>query len=355
MSHLSYHPKDFETFIGLDVDKKSFSLTVHKRSEMNKSKKIPSNPEGLYNYIQKHFDPEKVICAHEAGPTGYHLYDYLKQKGILCLITAPASIPKARNQRVKNNRIDSVDIADNLMSGKLKPIRVPQGPYRELRELTKIREVYARDRKVAKQRIKAVLLSAHLYPILKEPEAHWSSRYIKELQQIECSFAVRHRLDMLIEDFEYARKKLLSIHRTLRSFCRENDQINQYIHHLQSIPGVGFTVAVMLLGNIGDPQYLQNPREIASFVGLTPREQSTGDDVNRGSITHLGDKTMRSLLIEAAWVSIRHDTQLKQFFERVRSRNHPRIASNIAITAVARKLTQYCYRVLIDKRDFIQH
>jgi transposase len=355
MTQPSYHPKDYETFIGLDVDKSSFSYTVNDKDQMLKSKKIPSNPEQLYNYIQKHFNSKKVICAYEAGPTGFHLHDYLSKKDILCLITAPASIPTARNAKVKNNRIDSIKITDHLMTGKLKPIRVPQGAYRELRDLVKIRENYARDRKAAKQRIKALLLYSNLYPALKDPDASWSSNFIKELKQIDCSFAVRHRMDMLIEDLEYARRKLLSIHRTLKSFCRENDQINQYIHCLQSIPGIGFTIAVMLLGKIGNPECLQNPRELAGFVGLTPKENSTGDSINRGPITRMGDKTLRFLLVEAAWVAIRKDTQLAQFYHRIRNKNHPKAASKIAITAVARKLTQIIYRVLKEQREYIQY
>jgi transposase len=355
MTHLSYHLKDYETFVGLDVDKSSYSFTVKDKLQSKKSKKMPSNPEHLYNYINNHFDHKKVICAYEAGPTGFHLHDYLSKQNITCLITAPASIPTARNQKVKNNRIDSIKIADHLMSGNLKPIRVPQGDYRELRDLVKICNNYTRDRKTARQRIKALLLYHNLYPLLKDPDASWSANYITELKNIDCSFAVRQRLDMLIEDLEYSRKKLLSVHRTLKSFCRENDQINRYINYLQSIPGIGFTIASTLLGKIGDPKGLQNPRELAAFIGLTPKENSTGDDINRGPITHLGDKTLRYLMVEAAWVAIRKDTKLKQFFDRIKNKNNPKAASRIAITAVARKLTQIIYRVLKDERNYIQY
>lgn len=241
------------------------------------------------------------------------------------------------------------------MNGKLKPIRVPQGAYRELRDLIKIRENYARDRKTAKQRIKALLLYHNLYLALKDPDAGWSSNFIKALKQIDCSFAICHRLGMLIEDLEYARRKLLSVHRTLKSFCRENDQINQYIYYLQSIPGIGFIISVMLLGKIGNPEFLRNPRELAGFIGITPRENSTGDSIKRGSITRMGDQTLRFLLVEAAWVAIRKDTQLAQFYHRIRNKNHPKAASKIAITAVARKLTQIIYRVLKEQREYIKY
>jgi transposase len=355
MARSSYQPRNYEAFVGLDVDKSSFSLTIANQFQRQRSKKMPSNPEHLYNYIKKNFNSNKVVCAYEAGPTGYHLYDYLNKKDIKCLITSPASIPKASNERVKNNRLDSVKITDYLMSGNFKPIRVPQGDYRELRDLVKIRENYAHDRKVARQRIKALLLFANLYPNLKDPDSQWSRNHIKALTQLECPYSTRQRLDMLLEDLEYARKKLLTIHRTLRAFCKEHVEINQYMHYLQSIPGIGFIVAVNLLGKIGNPKELKNPRELAGFIGLSPREKSSGDTVNRGSITHLGDKTLRFLLVEASWVAIRKDTQLHQFYDRIRSKNHPRYASRIAITAVARKLTQIIYRVLKDEREYIQH
>lgn len=355
MTRPTYLPKNYETFIGLDVDKSSFSFTIRSDSKILKSKKMPSNPEHLYNYIQKHFNQEKVICAYEAGPTGFHLHDYLTEQDILCLITSPASIPRPLNKKVKTNRIDSEQITKHLMSGDLKPIRVPQGPYRELRDLVKSRIQYAADRKTARQRIKAYLLYTNLYTNLKDPDSSWTRKYINELKQIECSPTQRLRLSMLIEDLEYARNKLLIVQRILRSFCRENDEINQYIGYLRSIPGIGPVTAITLLGKIGNPEHLTNPRELASFVGLTPKERSTGDSVNRGSITHMGDKTLRFLLVEAAWTAIRKDTQLSQFFHRIRKKNNPKIASKIAITAVARKLTQIVYRVLKDKREYIQH
>ena len=155
---------------------------------------------------------------------------------------------------MKNNRIDSDKIAQHLRAGELKSVRVPQGPYRELRHLVKTREDYAKNRKAAKQRIKALLLTANLYRLLKDTETNGSNRYITELQKIQCSDAVRNRLDMLLMDLEYARKQTLSIHRLLKTFCNNHKEINRYMKYLQSISGVGFITAVSLLGKIGNPK-----------------------------------------------------------------------------------------------------
>jgi transposase len=354
MTHTYFKPKDYDIFIGIDVDKSSFSFTVKDHSTMKKSKKVPANTKSFYNYIQKTYPGKKIICAYEAGPTGFHLHDYLTQKDIPCLVVSPLSIPKASNERVKNNRIDSDKIAQHLRSGELKSVRVPQGPYRELRHLVKTRENYSNNRKVAKQRIKALLLSSNLYPLLKDTEGNWSRNYIKELHELRCPDAVRHSLDMLLMDLEYARKQTLVIHRLLKTFCKNHEKINNYMKYLQSISGVGFITAVSVLGKIGNPKMLRNVRELAAFIGLVPSEYSTGDTISKGSITHLGNKTLRFLLIEASWIAIRHNAVLDKFYYRVKKRHHPRIAAKKAITAVARKLTQIIYCVLTQERMYVR-
>ena len=350
-----YIPKDYDIFIGIDVDKNSFSFTVKDHTTMTRSKKIPSQPEAFYNYIQNNYSEQKVICAYEAGPTGFYLHDYLTDKKLPCLVVPPISILKAANDRVKNNRIDSEKIAQQLRSGELKSIRVPQEVYRELRHLVRIRENYAQSRKAAKQRIKALLLSAYLYPALKDVEHNWSNHYIQELKQLVCSQAVRQRLDMLLMDLDYARRQTLFILRELKTFCETHPGIHQHMQYLRSIPGLGFITAVSLLGKIGDPQYLRNPRELAAFVGLVPCEYSTGDNIFKGRITHLGSQTLRHLLLEAAWVAIRHNTELEKFYHRIKQKHHPLLGSKKAIVAVARKLTQIIYRVLKEQRMYSEH
>ena len=78
MTSTTYSPRNYDIFIGIDVDKKSFAFTVRDHLNMKRSKKIPADSEQFCNYIQKNYNDQKVICAYEAGPTGFHLYDFLK-------------------------------------------------------------------------------------------------------------------------------------------------------------------------------------------------------------------------------------------------------------------------------------
>ena len=352
MAAVTYLSSNYDVFIGIDVDKKSFAFTVQDHNIMNRSKKIPSSPEQLYNYIRNNFDGQNVLCAYEAGPTGYHLYDYLTQKEQPCVMVSPASVPKASNERVKNNRLDSNRIARYLKSGELKPIRVPSEPYRELRELMGIRHNYSNQSKIAKQRIKALVLFEHLGDPVGDEDQRWSGAYIRHLKKLPCSSVIRSKLDMLLSDLDYAREQQLKVIKELKRFCVTHAEIDSYRRYLQSIPGIGFITSLAILARIGDPSNLTNVREIGAFTGLVPREKSTGDTVHHGSITHLGNSELRALLVEASWVAIRRDAELGQFYHRIKSRHHPQAAAKKAIVAVARKLTPRIYKVLKEQRTY---
>jgi len=350
-----YH--DYDVFIGLDVDKKSYSFTTieHGRSHYGK---VVSNAASFLRFVRKNYVDKKVVLAYEAGPTGYDFYDVATVNGYPCLVTPPATLYKRSNERVKNNRLDSAKIAEQLESGQLCGNRVPEGSYREIRHLVGMRENYVERRRQAKQRIKSLLLFEHLGQASddgEETDKGWSLTYFEKLKSLPCNPSVRLRLDSLIKDHEYARQELLGVYRALKDFCVKNTEISQYMNYLRSIPGIGFVTAATILGRVGNPALLKHERELGCFTGLTPRERSTGEIVNHGHISGFGDNILRSLLVEAAWIAIRHDRELRMFYDRIRSKHHPKIAARIAITAVARKLTMRIHCVLKNKRPYLIH
>lgn len=350
-----YNAAAYDVFVGIDVDKKSFSATFKDRLTMNHSIKMPAEPEHLNNYIKKHFTGRQVLCVYEAGPTGYGLYDYLNRNSQACVITSPITIKRAPNEKVKTNRLDSIKLAQELKSGSLKLVRVPEGPYREFRQLVKSREDYSLVLKTAKQRIKALLLFNHLATEAEDLDTGWSKRRIAGLKALQCDQGVRIRMDMLLADLEHGRGQMLRILRELRAFAKGYSELDNHLKHLQSVPGIGFVTGTSILARIGNPDNLNNPRELGGFIGLVPKESSTGDRIVRGSITHMGNSVLRALLVEAAWIAIRSDKELAQFYHRIRVRHHPRIGARKAIVAVARKLTHRIYCVLKERRDYLPH
>jgi transposase len=120
-----------------------------------------------------------------------------------------------------------------------------------------------------------------------------------------------------------------------------------------TVPGIGWIVASQLLARLGDWREIQHGRQVAGFLGVVPAEHSTGETITRGAITHTGDGRLRSKLIQAAWVAIRQDGDLREFYRAV-CRSHPRDrAARIALVAVARKLSVRVAAVLKQQRPYV--
>ena len=352
MRDKTFVPREYDVFAGLDVDKKSIAATFSGHQGFIRSLSMPYKVEDLLNHVRNHFADQKVAFVYEAGPTGYGLYDGLAAQGYTCLIAAPSMIPRAPGQRVKTNRLDSKALSESLRGGQLKSIHVPSPLYRELRHFTQLRDVLVSELVGMKQRIKSLLLFEGIEFPPAPPGSQWSSRVKNKLRKLPCSGTVRFKLDQLLDSLEFNEKQVLKTITEIRRFCRSDAELSQCIKYLMTICGIGWITASQLLARIGDWRELNNIRQLAGFLGLVPTEHSTGERIDRGSITRTGDERLRSKLIQASWSAIRQDGELREFFRSV-CRNHPReVASRVAIVAVARKLSVRISVVLMKQRPY---
>ena len=352
MGTQAFIPRDYDVFAGLDVDKKSISVTFTDHQGCLKSMRMPYSVEHLINHVRKHYGDKKVAFAYEEGPTGYGLYDGLVAQQYRCLIASPSMIPKAPGQRVKTNRLDSRGLSENLRGGQLKSIHVPTTLYRELRHLTQLRDALVSEAVAMKQRIKSLLLMEGLEFPPAPAGSQWSFRVKKKLRELPCSATVRFKLDRLVDSLEFSEKQVVKTTAEIRRFCRNDSELSRCIGYLQSLPGIGWIVASQLMARIGDWRQIENIRQLPAFLGLVPTESSTGERTERGSITHSGDPRLRSKLIQASWSAIRQDGELREFFRSV-CQKHPRpVASKVAIVAVAHKLSVRASVVLMKQRPY---
>jgi transposase len=348
----TFRPMDYEVFAGLDVDKRSISVTFTTHQGFLKSLRMPYSVAHLLNHVRKHFPAQKVAFAYEAGPTGYGLYDGLVAHEYRCLIASPAMIPKAPGQRVKTNRLDSRGLSENLRGGQLKSIHVPAAVYRELRHLTQLRDTFVSEMVAMKQRIKSLLLVEGIEFPPAPAGSQWSVLVKAHLRKLPCSTTVRFKLDQLLDSLAFNEQQVVKTTKEIRRFCQHEPELLQGIKYLMTLPGIGWIVASQLVARIGDWRELRNIRQLAGFLGLVPTEHSPGDRTERGAITHTGDPRLRSKLIQAAWSAIRQDGELREFFRSV-CQTHPRpLASRVAIVAVARKLSVRISVVLMNQRAY---
>ena len=344
-------PSNFDIFAGLDVDKKSMSITFTDHGTLQRSLRLPYSATQLLNYTRKHFPGQRVAFVYEAGPTGFGLYDELTAAQRYCLMVTPAMVPRAPRNRVKTNRLDSKKLSEGLRGGQLKGIHVPPQTFRELRHLVQLRDTQVGQLRATKCRIKSLLLFEGIpFP---DAKGQWSGRVLRELERIPCSGGVRFKLDRLIDALQFHFQTAAKVQKEIRRFCDNEAELKQAISLLTTLPGVGTITATHALARLGDWRQIKNVRQIAGFLGLVSSEHSTGEKENRGEITRIGDQRLRNKLIQCAWIAIRKDPELRAFYRRIYQCRPKKTAARIAIVAVARKLTTRMYAVLKEQRPFV--
>jgi len=347
-------PREYDIFAGLDVDHHSIAVTFTDHQRLMQSLRLPYSARQLLNYVGKHFPGQRLAFVYEAGPTGFGLYDELAAAGHVCLVVAPPMVPRAPGQRVKTNRLDSRKLSTSLRGGDLKSIHVPAPKYRELRHLVQLRDTDVKQLTATKCRIKALLLYEGIpFPADAGKEKQWSQQVVNELLELSCSESVRFKLDQLVGTLHFNFNSAAAAQKQIRYFCQKDPELRQAIAWLKSLPGIGEIIATHLVARLGDPLLITNVRQIAGFLGLVSSEHSTGDKQNRGEITRAGDSRLRNKLIQSAWVAIRKDPELREFYQRVYQRHPRQVAARKAIVAVARKLTTRIYAVLKEQRPFV--
>ena len=119
------------------------------------------------------------------------------------------------------------------------------------------------------------------------------------------------------------------------------DQMTQ-INNLTSICGIGVKSAMGIKAVIGDVENFENEDKLVAYAGLCPRVHNSNETVSHGGITKMGNKLIRKLLVQCAWVSVRHNPKMKTQYEQLRKRK----PAGIAIIAIARKLLVQIYYTL---------
>src|SRR6266446_7732631 len=344
-------PRHYDIFGGLDVAKKNMAVTFTDHEALMRSLRLPYSSAHLLHYVRKHFPDRRVAFVYEAGPTGFGLHDDLVTAGYRCLVVAPSMVPTAPGNKVKTNRLDSRKLSVQLRGGQLRGIHVPGPRYRELRHLVQLRDTQVGQLRATKCRIKSLLL----YEGIPFPATNgkWSGQALRELEVLPCNATVRFKLDQLIDALQFHFLAAARVQKQIRYFCQNDPELRRCISFLVSLPGVGTITATHALARLGDWRQIKDVRQIAGFLGLVSSEHSTGDKENRGQITRIGDKRLRSKLIQCAWTAIRKDPELRAFYRRIYERHPKKVAARKAIVAVARKLTTRMYAVLKEQRPFV--
>ncbi len=141
--------------------------------------------------------------------------------------------------------------------------------------------------------------------------------------------------------------EIKEIDKEIRHKCLENEETML----LTTIPGIGYFSALLIYSEVSDIKRFPNSKKLYSYAGLVPSVRQSGNKVITGKITKEGNRLLRWVLVQCAFVAVRNDEKFKNFYERIKQRK----GSQKAIIATARKLLTVIYAVLRDKKPYVSY
>ena len=336
-------------YVGIDVHKRSWTVSIHAEDFEYKTFTQPPNPKVLVKYLGRTFAGATYHAAYEAGYAGFWIHDQLCAMGVNCAVVHAADVPVTdKDKRRKQDPRDSRRIARGLRSGELESIYVPSVQAREDRGLVRRRNSLVRDKTRIKNRIKS-MLQLHGIQIPDHFKGRcWSRAFITWLDALTLSSDTgNHTLNSLLRQLAYHRNEEAIINGEIRTLARSKSY-RRKVKYLSSIPGIGITSAMVWLTELIDIGRFETFDQLVSYVGLVPYERSSGERQHTYGLDKRGNHILKTLLIENSWIALRRDPGLICAYQNLKKR----MTGNRAVIRIARKLLRRIRYVLINETTY---
>lgn len=337
-------------FIGLDLAKMETQLALlNAAGQQIYSRRFESTRE---NFLQLASELGAADCvALEVTTNAFTIARLLLPSGARVTLSDPMRTRIIAESKFKNDKIDARKLAELDRVDYLPKVWLPDPDTETLRHLMSQRQSLVDRRTEQKNRIHSLL---HRY-LLRFPGTDLFGA------------AGRSFLNALLPGETLALYDAFELHAALQEIDRRDAQLDEFqqlladfigtrppllaqLDHLLSLTGVSLVVGAGLLAAIGEVTRFAKPKRLASYFGLVPSTYQSGDSrAYHGRITKRGRAQARWLVIEAAEHLRKSPGPLRSFYQRLaKKRGH-----NIAVVAVARKLTELCWHLLTKAQDFI--
>ena len=337
--------KKYPFVIGIDVHKRSLSVALRRMDGKVHTFVCPGDPKVLVKLLERLEIPVSLV-AQEAGPTGFGLARAFMKKGVKMIVAAPSKIPRSVAPGAKCDRLDCIKLAELAARGMLKPIAIPTEEEQVQRCLLRRRHSVVDGLRRAKQRIKSFLLLLGI----EEPEglSQWSLKGVDELRRLSLPTQAKSTMESYLRELDFHTEELRRVETELKTMTQTSRQAHS-IRHMKTVPGVGPVVATTFAMEVFRATRFKRAEEIASYLGLAPMVHHSGAKNPSGRIMPVGQKRLRSLLVEAAWMWKRRDPFAAQLYNRMLSRMS---IPQKAIVALARRLAIILWRLCVEQRPY---
>jgi transposase len=266
----------------------------------------------------------------------------LAELGIELWFGDAAKVRAAVVRKQKTDRRDAEHLLDLLRQDRFPRIWVPSLEVRDVRQLLVHRHKQVQARTRTKNQLQAMALS---HGVQKKYKL-WSKTGRAELEQLPLLPYAAERRKRLLEALDGLEAEMVELDRRVVEEARQRPQAERLMTH----PGVGPVTALAMVLTLGPAERFGSAKQVGSYFGLIPSEDSSGGKQRLGKISKQGSSFLRFLLVEAGQTAVRYDPQLKRFYRRLAVRKN----RSVAKVAVARKLATRLYLMLREDWTYAQ-
>ena len=238
----------------------------------------------------------------------------------------PAQVRAAAPRKQKTDRRDADLLLQLLLEERFPRLTVPTAEQRDTRQLVLHRHRLVQMRTRVKNQLQALAMNEGV----RQKRKLWSATGRAQLQALALPpWAATRRQDLLALLDDLDRRAAL-----LDRAVQQQAEASEVVRRLRTHPGVGPVVALAFHLTLLDPHRFATSRQLASYLGLTPSEHSSGGRQRLGHISKQGNALLRGLLVEAAHVAVRFEPQWRRHYHRLAMKKN----RSLAVVAIARKL-----------------
>ncbi len=282
------------------------------------------------------------IIGMEACCGAHHLGRLFASTGHDVRLMSPAYVrPYVKAQ--KNDDRDAEGIAEAATRPTMRFVEIKTEAQLDMQTLHQSRERLVGERTTLINQLRAVLLERG---IIVPQGKRKLEQYLVELLQEPETPRLSVRMRMLVADLQAQWRELdrriAAFEAEFVAYAKESDDARKLI----TIPGVGVITATEFIAAIGNAETFTHGRDLAAWLGLVPRQSTTGGKPRLLGISKRGNRNLRKLLIHGARAALPHvaerDTPLGRWIKDLLVRVHP----NVAVVALANKLARISWAVL---------
>lgn len=288
-------------YVGMDVHQESVTVAMLQPGKPQPVMwKFTNEPKAIRKFARKlrQQTDGKVYCCYEAGPTGYVIQRILEEEDVPCDVVAPSLIPFKPGDHIKTDRRDARKLAELLRAGMLTPVHPPTPEDEAVRDLCRCRTAAQGDLKRSQNRLTRFLARRGL--VFREGN-RWTGKHHAWLRRIR----LEHPADQAILDdsilvVEQQQQRLQDLDAKIEEIA-QTEPYREKVGWLRCFRGIDTLTAMIVLAEVHDFRRFPSPEKLMSYLGLVPREHSSGTTLRRGTITKSGNSHVRRILVEAAW------------------------------------------------------